>query len=237
MVGFSKRWVQAKYPIHLAIYLDILQPIKGFKSIHAKKKFMTMFHNLKKLKMTKLIEGCLDENATRLTNFTELLKDVVVSDNGKIFQDIKLLNFYTSSNAVKKSYDEMISKLNLKMEERFSELQTSRVFKNLSSIDCSRWPHDDENLSSYGENEVSEHFDEVLRDNGCDISKVSSEWDLLKLEVNSITAGIKSVNYLDVWSRIFSEKNIRESCKNSLHIIELLLITPATNAKIERSAE
>ena len=106
-----------------------------------------------------------------------------------------------------------------------------------SILDCSRWPHDDENLSSYGENEVSElceHFDEVLSDNGCDISKVSSEWDLLKLEVNSITAGMNSVNYLDVWSRIFSEKNIRESCKNSLHIIELLLITPTTNAKIER---
>ena len=28
LVGFAKKWAQAKYPIHLALYLDILQPIK-----------------------------------------------------------------------------------------------------------------------------------------------------------------------------------------------------------------
>ena len=62
---------------------------------------MTLFHNLKKLKnLHALIEECLYENTTKLTNFTKLLKDVVVSDNGKIFQDIQFLNFDTSSNSV-----------------------------------------------------------------------------------------------------------------------------------------
>ena len=28
LVGFAKKWVQAKYSIHLALYVDILQPIK-----------------------------------------------------------------------------------------------------------------------------------------------------------------------------------------------------------------
>ena len=80
LVGFSKRWVQAKYPIHLAIYLDILQPIKVL-SLSMKKEIHDPVSQLKKIRefrwsMTKLhalIEGCLDENATRLTNFTKLL--------------------------------------------------------------------------------------------------------------------------------------------------------------------
>ena len=60
--------------------------------------------------MTKLhavIEGCLNENAIRLTNFMKLLKDVVISDDGmkQIFQNIQLLNFEASSNAVKQSKD------------------------------------------------------------------------------------------------------------------------------------
>ena len=28
LVSFAKKWVQAKYPIHLALYLDFLQPVK-----------------------------------------------------------------------------------------------------------------------------------------------------------------------------------------------------------------
>ena len=79
--GFSKRWVQAKYPIHLGIYLDILQPIKVL-SLSMQKEIHDHVSQLKKIKefrwsMTKLhalIEGCLDENTTRLTNFTKLLK-------------------------------------------------------------------------------------------------------------------------------------------------------------------
>ena len=28
LVGYSKKWQQAKYPLHLALYLNILQPLK-----------------------------------------------------------------------------------------------------------------------------------------------------------------------------------------------------------------
>ena len=41
------------------------------------------------------------------------------------------------------------------------------------------------------------------------------------------------IKYLDVWQRIFTSPD-RKSYENVLHLIELLLITPSTNAKLER---
>ena len=37
-----------------------------------------------------------------------------------------------------------------------------------------------------------------------------------------------------MWSRVFATEEISKECSNVLHIIELLLITPYSNAKLER---
>ena len=42
------------------------------------------------------------------------------------------------------------------------------------------------------------------------------------------------IDYLEVWKSIFTNDNVKRECKNVLHVIELLLITPFTNAKLER---
>ena len=43
----------------------------------------------------------------------------------------------------------------------------------------------------------------------------------------------EKIDYLEVWGKIFTSTD-KESYQNALHIIELLLITPTTNAKLER---
>ena len=40
--------------------------------------------------------------------------------------------------------------------------------------------------------------------------------------------------YLDIWEKVFKSEEIKNDCPSVLHIIELLLITPVTNAKLER---
>ena len=42
------------------------------------------------------------------------------------------------------------------------------------------------------------------------------------------------IDYLEVWKSIFTNDNVKRECKNVLYVIELLLITPFTNAKLER---
>ena len=42
------------------------------------------------------------------------------------------------------------------------------------------------------------------------------------------------IDYLEVWKSIFTNDNVKRECKNVLHVIELLLITPFINTKLER---
>ena len=56
----------------------------------------------------------------------------------------------------------------------------------------------------------------------------------LKTYVIPIQNNSPKVKYLEIWERVFSNKNIIEECKNVLHIFEILLITPFSNAKLER---
>ena len=41
------------------------------------------------------------------------------------------------------------------------------------------------------------------------------------------------IDYPEVWKSIFTNDNIKRKCKNILYVIELLLITPFTSAKLE----
>lgn len=49
-----------------------------------------------------------------------------------------------------------------------------------------------------------------------------------------MVAGLANVDYLEIWSKLLTNKDVLDSCANVVHLIELLLITPFTNAKLER---
>ena len=70
------------------------------------------------------------------------------------------------------------------VERRFENLLTSPVFLNLVSLlDISIWPIDDENLTTFGEDQILElikHFNDILLSNSCNIYLVQTEWDRLK---------------------------------------------------------
>ena len=66
------------------------------------------------------------------------------------------------------------------------------------------------------------------------VEDIPAEWDVLKQFVSPIVASTVKVDYLEVWAKIFTNMDVKASCSNVLHIIELLLIIPFTNAKLER---
>ena len=119
LAGYAKRWVQAKYPIHLAIYLDILAPIKTLSLTMDLHDPIAQLRHVRELRwsMTKLnalIDQSLDKTTTHLTNFTKFLSQVSSEDDIHKFQEIRLLNFDASSEAIKRSYSEIITNLNRK---------------------------------------------------------------------------------------------------------------------------
>ena len=45
---------------------------------------------------------------------------------------------------------------------------------------------------------------------------------------------VNQVKCLEIWARVLTNDNLKKKCSDVMHIIELLLITPFTNAELER---
>ena len=80
------------------------------------------------------------------------------------------------------------------------------------------------------------HFQTLLKNNECDIEKIDSKWLTLKTHMIPVVQNqdCGKSNYLDIWQKIFHNESIKQECKNVLHVFEIMLIVPFTNAKVER---
>ena len=140
--GFSKKWQHAKYPLHLAMYLDVLMPLKTL-SLGLQKEEHDPVLILRRIQdfnwtMTKLkvlVDNAIVGNTNRLTNYTKLMQEITENEEGrKIYQGIRLKKYNSSNKALLASYSEIIDKLSSSVEERFPEIKTHPVFKHLITV-------------------------------------------------------------------------------------------------------
>ena len=124
------------------------------------------------------------------------------------------------------------------MEDRFKPLLSSPIFNKLMQIlDVSSWSCDDNVLSTSCDDEIKEltqYYEILFCQNGLDTHQISNEWDWLKSYLLSILKWKSKIDYLQIWKKTFTNKGIAAEHKNVLHINDILLITPFTNAKLER---
>lgn len=188
-------------------------------------------------KLRLLIDESLEEDNDILTHLNCLLKDIEYhEENGSTYQGMKLNHYDAAIENLSQHYNDIIIKITDSMASRFEDLTASPVFKHLVSLlDVSSWPQNE--LAVFGESailELSDCFEELLVKNGCEIHQLLPEWISLKTHVLPIIKNNPKKFYLKIWQRVFTADLIKEECGNILHIIELLLCTPFTNAKLER---
>ena len=238
--GEVKKWKNAKFPVHLAMYIDVLTPLKvlslGFQKekhdpVLAVRRIKEFNWTMAKLRL--LVDSSLEDASNdRLIHTTKLFKEV---EDGN-YQGVKLFNFALHQKSINESFETIITKLGITMENRFSSMMASPIFENLVTIlDTSLWPEEEDRLLDYGDESINalvDHFRSLI-EKKCNVAQIPSEWDRLKLSLSpKLKAGEK--DYLKVWKEAFLNEGLQEECKNVLNIIEILLITPFTNAKIER---
>ena len=248
--GYLNQWLYAKIPISMAVYLDVLSvltrmslseqndehdPVKAVRRI---KEFSWTMTKLNAHLQNAVNNEGQNENDKHLSYYNKFRSDVNhdIDDDSYAYQGIKLKNFEVSESTVAEMYRSTTIAISNSVSARFENLSDCPVFKNLVEVlDCSKWPADDTRLRSFGDSNVMEltkHFKPLLEKNNCDIAEISVEWDMLKNRLSHLVH--PNCNYLDVWSSVFTSQEFRKDCANALHIIELLLITPFSNAKLER---
>ena len=196
IAGFVKKWQYAKFPLYIAMYLDVLLPLKVL-SVGMQKEEHDPVLILRRLrdfnwtmvKLKLLVENSLQGfTVSPLTNYSNFLKNVCDDDSGnKLYQNIELKEFDSNCKSLKENYEDMIIKLSACVEGRFTDLNVSPVFKNMLTIlDISIWPTDENSsndLITYGDRAMEEHvvyLKSLLEKNGCNVENIPAQWDVLK---------------------------------------------------------
>ena len=246
LVGFVRKWKHATYPIHMALYLDVLSPIRRLSlafqqelhdPVKAIRRIQEFTWTLAKLQL--LIDASLDEPDSIMTHYKKFLSAVNVEDElGQryTYQDVYLADYVRINGNVSTHYKESIANISSCMEQRFEAVHTSPFFKNLVPLlDVKTWPKNE--LGDFGDGfiqELSTSFSAILQNNNCKREKISSEWTRLKTFLIPLIANNDKSKYLEIWELVFTNELILRECRNVLDIFELLLICPFTNAKLER---
>ena len=211
IAGFVKKWQYATFPRYIAMYLDVLLPLKVLSVGMQKEEHdpVLIFRRLRKfnwtmIKLNLLVENSLQGSTRRLTNYTNFLNNVCEDDSGnKTYQNIKLKQFDSSCESLKENYGHMVTKLYSCVEAWFADLNVNPVFKHLLTIlDVSTWPTENRsNLISYGDGAMEElvvDLKSLLERNECEVELISTQLDVLKSRVCDMLIGVREVHYLDV---------------------------------------
>ena len=245
LVGQAKKWKDATYPMYMAVYLDILSPICRI-SIAMQSDFHDPVKVVKRLKefrwtMAKLVlvlDETLDKEGSALTHFTKSMKEIKVKENGKHeYQGVQLKYYTHSFQSVKDHYLITVSNICECVEQHFESLFDSPIFESVESVrDNFTWPIDGD-CGQFRNKEIDRlvnNYKDLLNLNGCEVSKVSEEWLTLKAHVIPVVKNHKKVKYHQIWKKVFENSDLKKECQNVLYAIEILLIIPFTNAKVER---
>ena len=247
--GHSKKWKHVMYPMYMAIYLDTLSPIRRISLVMQQE-----LHNLVKvikriqefnwimMKLVIVLDEALNEGTvlTHYNKFLDSVDDKIFYTDGKpTYQGIQLNRYKRTKKLIQNHYLLTVTNICNNVQKRFKNILDSPVFKHIKTfVDTFAWPIK-EDCGTFGNSAIVElrnHFQTLLQNNKCDIEKIDSEWLTLKTYMIPVVQNqdCRKSNYLDIWQKIFHNESIKQECKNVLHVFEIMLIVPFTNAKVER---
>ena len=113
--GYVTIWKHATYPLHMAIYLDILSPLHrlrlGFQQdlhepVKAVRRVQEFTWTMAKLKL--LIDEGLDEPDGMMTNYKKFVAQVKETDEGFRYQNIQLTDYTRMKGLVNDHYNSLL---------------------------------------------------------------------------------------------------------------------------------
>lgn len=120
------------------------------------------------------------------------------------------------------------------LDSRFSNLKEP-IYKSCNIFDHSNWPDEEAAITQYGRYElqvITDHFQHILNNCGCDVDSAFSEWTELKLHVKN-NPHFRALHPLSLWQRISQENVERNTYSHIMKVIHLTPVYPMADASCE----
>lgn len=225
--GILKKVMEYKLIWFLHFMRDLLNEIAKL-SLLLQREDVTLPSIMIKVRSVQLaLSEMMDNPGCNLQRFQEEL-------NGAVYKE-HTLTHVVAQNALTQERRRITQELRDCLDSRFSSLQEP-IYKSCNIFDHRNWPDEEAALVQYGRNElqvITDHFQHILNNCGCDVDAAFSEWTELKLHVKN-NPHFRVLHPLSLWQRISQEDVERNNYSNIMKVIHLTSVYPLANASCER---
>lgn len=230
--GMYDKYRNAKYPLYVEYFLEVLTPAAQL-SLHFQRETIDVVGAVQGLKHFFRIMEKLNASSELIFSTGRVKRFIDQIDTSDyLYQEVKLTYANQAKTSLQNANNDILCSILECFTERFDK--SDSVFNALVKVlDTELYPQAEAD-NSYGLDELRllvKRFQEILTANGCDVMKIESEWDDVKELV--ATTGLKGAKYTDAWAKLFTSSK-KDTLSNILHLVEILLVVPISNATLER---
>ena len=228
--GYCNQWVDAKYLLGCAVFIDVLTPCAIFSKVMQSDELDILAALISLLRTLKETDKLSSLPLAQWPVYSATMKKL--EENGKRYQLQELKKFSEAEQYYTRHHGEFCTKIRecLRTRMAWSDQQVMRdVIIVLASQGCEKLL-EDVPLDSL--DRLVERFVVPLQGASADCSKVKEEFQsILQYAVQYIS--LSTMDYRAVWWRIFNAPTASE-WSNVLTLVALLFSLPASNGKLER---
>ena len=231
--GYCNKWLDAKYLLGCAVFVDVLTPCSIFSKVMQSDELDILGALNSLLRMVKETEKLSSLSLSKWPMYSATLKKISDEAGKKVYQCQELKRFSEAEQYYLRNSEVFCRDVSACLRSRM-EWSDSRVIRDIISVLATQgW----EKLLE--ENDPMEGIDRLVTRFTLPLQGAQAECDKLKEEMMSILQyavrfiSLSTMDYHAVWWRIFNAPSSSEWA-NSLILVELLFSLPASNGKIER---
>ncbi len=226
--GFLRQLKSGKFVLYLLMFSELLRPF-------AQLSLCLQQDSVALLQIQTILDNFYSQLETERPVTSQYQQLISAAKSQKTLQFKGVEPKMEKLNMEKITEDEsaLISDIQDCVRDRFGDLNDNPVLGSLRILDTRTWPGEKAELKNFGHTEmnlVCDHFSILLEKNKVDVTKVGEEWDDLKV---FWLRNLSHLSHSEMWKTFLA--NYRDTYPNLSHIITILHLMPASNAKVERA--
>lgn len=230
--GYLKQLTSFKFVLNMLFFEALLNPLAGF-SCSLQADSIDLSISVAKFKALLAALETLKDDSDKSTELSKFLAGINLANETVEYRGVKLSAFredvLNNFANTRKKYVKEISEC---LANRFNDLVSSSVMKGATLLDVSAWSSEESNnLDTFGCEELSgliDHFRVLLEKSRVNVAAIVTEWHAFK----QYWAQTAHQTGKKVWSLLMTYH--RSQFPNLAHLVEVLLLFPVSNAKVER---
>ena len=235
--GFCRKWVDAKYVLGCAFFVDLLSPCAVFSKVMQSDDLDVLSAFTSLLRTVKEVNKLCSKSLNQWPMYSATLQKIKEEDGERVYQCQELHRYDQAVSYFTTHHEEYCTSVTscLKSRLAWSDLQVIRdVILVLASQGWEKLlsDHDESTAATQAISRLGTRFKSPLTSAKVEIDRLHEEFhEMISYAIQFVS--ISTLDYRSVWWRLYHSPNA-SSWTNILALVQLLFTLPVSNGKLER---